>query len=105
MIKEEALLAWIKSKNLMNYLLYNGKASKIAVGTYSDVYKAAYKLQPGDLIFYEEDKDIKHVSMVTGYDSKGYPLVSCHNIDRYHVPWDIGWSRDNIKFWLIRVHY
>lgn len=98
-------IAWIKALDLTQYLLYHGKASKIAVGSYNDVYKAAYNLQPGDIVAYEEKDDIKHVSVVTGYDSRGYPLVNCHNVDRHHVPWDIGWNRKGITFWLIRVHY
>ncbi|MGO0943805.1 amidase domain-containing protein, partial [Clostridioides difficile] len=35
---------------------------------------------------------ITHVSTVTGLDSRGYPLVTCHNTDRMLVPWDLGWS-------------
>jgi len=23
----------------------------------------------------------------------GYPLVSSHNVDRYHCPWDMGYDR------------
>ncbi|MFZ7133012.1 MAG: amidase domain-containing protein [Eubacteriales bacterium] len=98
-------MTWIKAQNLTEFLLYNGRASKIAVGSYTDVYKAAYKLQPGDIVAYEEKGDIKHISVVTGYDSKGYPMVNCHNVDRYHVPWDIGWNRKGITYWLVRVHY
>lgn len=98
-------LSWIKAQELTTYLLYNGRGSKIAVGSFENVYQAAYKLQPGDIVAYEEKGDIKHVSVVTGYDTKGYPLVNCHNIDRYRVPWDIGWNRKGITYWLIRVHY
>ncbi|MBM7558094.1 hypothetical protein JOC47_002964 [Halanaerobacter jeridensis] len=38
-------------------------------------------------------------------DSKGYILVNSHNSDRHRVPWDLGWSNNEIKFCLVRVHY
>ncbi|WP_113919219.1 amidase domain-containing protein [Alkalibaculum bacchi] len=98
-------LAWIKAQNLTNYFLNSGRGSRIAVGNYENVYQSAYKLQPGDIVAYEEKGKICHVSIVSGYDSKGYPLVNCHNVDRYRVPWDIGWNRSGITFWFIRVHY
>ncbi|MBU3128796.1 amidase domain-containing protein [Clostridium tagluense] len=41
--------------------------------------------------------------MVTGFDSHGYPLVNTNTIDRYHVPWDLGWGDKNINFYLIHV--
>lgn len=98
-------LSWIKSENLVSYLLYNGRGSKIAVGSYDKIYQHVYKLQPGDLIAYAEKGEIKHVSVVAGYDSKGYPLVNCHNIDRYRVPWDIGWNREGVTYWLVSLNY
>lgn len=98
-------LAWIKAEHLKNYILNSGRGSRIAVGNYENTYKAAYNLQPGDFIAYEEKGDIKHISIVTGYDSKGVALVTCHNINRYQVPWDIGWNRQGIRFWLIRMHF
>ena len=62
-------------------------------------------LRPGDFVAYEKGGRITHVSTVTGMDSKGYPLVTCHNTDRLLVPWDLGWSNKTIRFHLIRVHY
>ena len=83
----------------------SGRASVIAHGSYEQVYKLSFKLLPGDFIAYEKNADINHISVVTGADSKGYSLVSCHNSDRNRVPWDLGWSNKSIKFWLVRVHY
>ena len=86
-------------------MIYSGRASIIAYGSYEKVYKASYKLLPGDFVAYEKKNDITHISVVTGADSKGYSLVTCHNSDRNKVPWDLGWSDKNIRFWLIRVNY
>lgn len=100
-----ATRAWVNADGFKSYMLYSGRASLIAYGSYEKVYKASYKLLPGDFVAYEKDGDITHISVVTGADSKGYSLVSCHNTDRNRVPWDLGWSGSKIRFWLIRVHF
>jgi hypothetical protein len=97
--------AWIKAQGLKDYLIYSGKGSYIATGKYEKVYKYACKLLPGDMVVYARKGKITHVSIVTGLDSKGCPLVNSHNLDRYRVPWDIGWNTSDITFYLIRVHY
>lgn len=100
-----ATSAWLNADGFKKYMINSGRASVIAYGNYDKVFKASYKLLPGDFIAYEKNKDITHISVVTGADSMGYSLVSCHNTDRNMVPWDLGWSDKNIKFWLVRVHY
>lgn len=100
-----ASAAWVNADRFKEYMLNSGRASVIAYGGYEKVYKASYKLLPGDFVAYEKKGDITHISVVTGADSRGYSLVTCHNTDRNKVPWDLGWSNKNIKFWLIRVHY
>lgn len=101
----EGTKAWLNAHGFKNYMLNSGRASLIAYGSYNKVYKASYKLLPGDFVAYEKNGKVTHISVVTGADSKGYSLVNCHNTDRYRVPWDLGWSDKKIKFWLVRVHY
>ena len=103
--KGSATGPWVNADKFTSYMLNSGRASVIAKGSYEKVYKASYKLLPGDFVAYEKKGDITHISMVTGVDSKGYSLVTCHNTDRNNVPWDLGWSDKKIKFWLVRVHY
>ena len=97
--------AWVNAQGFKNYMVYSGRGEYIAKGTYEEVYKQAYNMKPGDFVGYEKGGRITHVSTVTGLDSKGYPLVTCHNTDRLLVPWDLGWSNKAIKFHLIRVNY
>jgi hypothetical protein len=97
--------AWLNAQGFKNYILNSGRGSLIAKGSYEEIYKVAYKLRPGDVVAYEKNGRITHVSTVTGLDSKGYPLVTCHNTDRKLVPWDLGWSNKKIKFHLLHVHY
>ena len=101
----QATKAWVNAQGFKNYLIYSGRGSYIAKGSYEDVYKEAYKLRPGDIVGYEKNGRITHVSTVTGLDSKGYPLVTCHNTDRLLVPWDLGWSDKSIRFHIIKVYY
>jgi hypothetical protein len=97
--------AWLNAHGFKDYWVGSGRASVIARGNYDSVYKASYKLLPGDFVAYEKDGRITHISMVTGADFRGYALVNCHNTDRHRVPWDLGWSNKNIKFWLVNIHY
>ena len=103
--KGSATGPWVNADKFTSYMLNSGRASILAKGSYDQVYKASYKLLPGDFVAYEKKGDITHISTVTGADSKGYSLVTCHNTDRYNVPWDLGWSNKNMKFWLVRVNY
>lgn len=95
---------WLNADKFKNYWINSGRASIIAYGSYEKVYKASYKLLPGDFVAYEKNGDITHISVVTGADSKGYSLVTCHNSDRNKVPWDLGWSNKKLRFWLVHVH-
>lgn len=98
-------VAWVNAQGFKNYMIQSGRASLVAKGNYSKIYKAAYNLRPGDFVAYEKKGRITHISTVTGLDSKGYPLVTCHNTDRLLVPYDLGWSNPNITFHLVHVHY
>ncbi len=97
--------AWVNAQGFKNYIVGAGKGGYIAKGTYQQVYKAAYNMRPGDFVAYEKKGKITHISTITGLDSKGYPLVTCHNTDRLLVPYDLGWSDKGIRFHLIHVYY
>ena len=97
--------AWVNAQGFKNYIVNSGRGGCIAKGPYDKIYKSAYNLRPGDFVAYEKKGKITHVSTVTGLDSKGYPLVTCHNTDRLLVPYDLGWSNKGIRFHLIDVYY
>lgn len=97
--------AWVNAQAFKNYMVNSGRGNYISKGKYEKVYKDAFKLRPGDFVAYESKGKITHISTVTGLDSKGYPLVTCHNADRLLVPYDLGWSDNNIVFHLIHVNY
>src|SRR5690554_1791282 len=101
----EGSKAWVNAGAFKDYMLYSGRSSLIAHGTYDKVLPASYELLPGDFIAYAQKGKVEHISIVTGADSRGYTLVNSHNADRYRVPWDLGWNTGKTEFWLVRVHY
>lgn len=103
--EKEASRAWVNAQAFHNYMINSGRGTKLAHGTYDQVFHSSYQLLPGDYIAYEKRGKITHVSIVTGADSNGYTLTNSHNADRYRVPWDLGYSAKQIRFWLVRVNY
>lgn len=104
--------AWVNADGLKNYLVYSGKGSVIKRGTFKDLTAplpdlptgTVGKLQLADLVCYEKKGNIDHFGVVTGWDSHGYPLINSHTTDRYHVPWDLGWGDNKIRFFLIHIN-
>lgn len=57
----------------------------------------------GDLITYNIYDSIEHSAIITDFDSKGYPLVNSNSIDKYKVPFDLGWTNKNTSFNIISI--
>lgn len=97
--------AWVNAHAFNQYMLNSGRGSLINRGSYKEVLDSSYELLAGDYIAYQKGGEVKHVSIVTGFDSRGYTLINSHNSDRYRAPWDLGWNKEGVKFWLVRMHY
>jgi hypothetical protein len=108
----QGTMAWVNADGLKNYLIYNGKGSIIKRGTFKELTTPqpdypggiVQKLQLADLVCYEKKGNIDHFAVITSRDSHGYPLVNSHTTDRYHVPWDLGWGDNKIRFFLIHIN-
>ena len=108
----QGTMAWVNADGLKDYLTYSGKGSVIKRGSFNELTKPqdeypggiVQKLQLADLVCYEKKGNIDHFAVVTGQDSHGYPLVNSHTTDRYHVPWDLGWGDNKIRFFLIHIN-
>lgn len=104
--------AWVQTEAFASWLLYSGRAERLARGAFDELNRpgtkfprgAVRELQTGDVIGYEEKGHIEHFAIVVGIDSHGYPLVNAHTVDRYHCPWDMGWDRRTV-FHLFRIKY
>lgn len=111
--RAEGSRAFVNTDAFKAYLVYSGRGRVIKRGDFKEVSKptedsaigAAGKLQVGDLICYEEKGQIDHFSIITELDSMGYPMINSHTVERYHVPFDLGWQGKHIKFHLIRIAY
>lgn len=111
--KAEGSRAFVNTDAFKAYLVYSGRGRVIKKGNFSEVTKktednligVVEKLQIGDLICYEVNGQIDHFSIITAKDSKGYPMINSHTVERYHVPFDLGWGNKGIKFHLIRIVY
>ncbi|GIM29497.1 exported protein [Clostridium polyendosporum] len=103
--------SWVNADAFRNYLLYSGKGTLIKRGSFKNLIApsndspngAIGRLQLGDVVSYAKGNDIDHNAIVTAFDSHGYPLINSHTVERYHVPFDLGWSDKNIYFHLIHV--
>ena len=65
-----ATKAWVNAQGFKNYLVYSGRGYYLAKGSYEEVYKEAYKLRPGDIVGYEKNGRITHVSTCLLYTSR-----------------------------------
>lgn len=94
---------WVNAQAFTRYLANSGRATILARGTYQKVEPALSKLKPGDIVAYQRKGGITHVSVVTGVDAGGVPIVAAHTADRFRNPWDLGWDKTTI-FWLLHLH-
>lgn len=109
---DEGSAAWANAGDLARFLKTSRRATPFAHGSYAQVTHptpissggAIEQLRLGDLISYQEHGRIVHTAVIAGYDPKGVPLTIAHTNDRYHVPWDFGWS-NHTTFYLWHVHY
>lgn len=103
-------VAWVQTDSFAHWLRYSGRARLVARGRFADVTTpndnfpqgAIRALKLGDVVAFEEKNDVQHFSVITAFDSKGYPMVNAHTADRYHSPWDLGWDR-SAYFWLFHL--
>ncbi len=103
--------AWINPKELKDYLIYTNKGSLVKssdiqnlLSEVTDTSSPFLKLQAGDLIFYSKGDIPVYSSIITTFDSNGYPLVNSNTVNRFHVPFDLGFSDDDITFQLISIN-
>ncbi|MFX0548583.1 amidase domain-containing protein [Hathewaya histolytica] len=107
----EGSAAWVNADAFKNHLLYSGKGRLVKKGSFNDLIKISEdntnpyfeKLELGDIIAYAKKNDIDHNAIITNFDSHGYPMINSHTVDRYHVPFDLGWGDKDIYFHLIHM--
>lgn len=100
-----ASTTWVTSEKFLNYLLSTNKASIAFSGSFdnllNDMKNSNTKIKVGDLVIYKQGDHIEHSAIITDFDSSGYPLVNSNSIDKYKVPFDLGWSNDTCEFYIV----
>ncbi|GAA0786051.1 amidase domain-containing protein [Hathewaya limosa] len=103
--------AWVNADAFKNHLIYSGKGRLLKRGSFETLVTPSDnnpngfigKVQPGDIIAYEKKHKTDHNAIVTALDSHGYPMINSHTVERYHVPFDLGWGDNGIYFHLIHM--
>lgn len=104
--------AWVNADAFRNYIVYSSKGYLLKRGSFASVVSTSNslpnsifeKLTYGDLISYEKKGDIDHNSIICEFDSHGYPMINSNTVERYHVPFDLGWGNNNIAFHLLHLN-
>lgn len=99
-----------RADGLIGHLRYSGKGDLVVRGDFRTVWQIAANkpegfrafLKPGDVLGYEEKGKMVHVALITGFDSRGYPVGNSHTADRYRVPFDLGWDKKTI-YWFVAM--
>ncbi|SHK29049.1 Putative amidase domain-containing protein [Hathewaya proteolytica DSM 3090] len=108
----ECSTPWVNADAFRNYIIYSGKGYLVKRGSFKTLCSSsaslpgAYfsKLNYGDIVSYEKKNDIDHNAIVCGFDSHGYPLINSHTVERYNVPFDLGWGDKNIFFHFVHIN-
>lgn len=105
-------VSWTCSQDLLWYLLGSGAGRRVYRGTFAGALLplpdeprgAIGLLEPGDVIGYDTGNGVSHVAVVAGIDPSGWPVIASHTADRLYFPWDLGWDRDTV-FWFVHIVY
>lgn len=63
----------------------------------------ASMLQPGDLVFFENNNGIKFHSAIVTSISNNVPLISHHSFEALNIPFNSSWPANKLRFLKIRV--
>lgn len=95
--------SWSESKYFKEYFLSSLRGEVIISGSFKTLYPNLNNINLGDIVSYKKKDKILHTSIVTGFDSKGYPLVNSKSPSTYKAPFDLGWSDDSVQITFIRI--
>ena len=99
--KVKATSSWIKSEDLVEYLLSSKKGKIIYSGNIDNLKNT--KLTLGDLIIFKSDTNINGIGIITGFDSNNYPLINTNSINTYKAPFDLGFGGNDSDFDILSI--
>mgnify|MGYP002793124994 CR=1 FL=1 len=99
--KIKATSSWVKSQDLVEYLLNSEKGSLYFSGTLETLKDT--KINLGDLIIFKSGNYIDGIGIITDFDSNNYPLINTNSINTYKTPFDLGFGGTDSKFYLLSI--
>lgn len=99
--KVKATSSWVKSEDLVEYLLSSNKG-KLIYSENLDNLKDI-KLTIGDLIIFKNNSNIDGIGIITGFDSNNYPLINTNSINTYKAPFDLGFGGNDSNFDILSI--
>lgn len=104
----KATSSWVKSEDLVNYLLNNNKSTISFSGTIDEIIEniktSNKKVNLGDLVVFKEGNYIESMGIITSFDNNNYPLINANSINTYKAPFDLGFNGDNFKCYIISIN-
>ena len=99
--KVKATSSWVKSDDLVEYLLSSNKGKLIYSGNLDNLKDT--KLTLGDLIIFKNNSNIDGIGIITGFDSNNYPLINTNSINTYKAPFDLGFGGTDTNFYILSI--
>lgn len=99
--KIKATSSWVKSEDLVEYLLSSNKGKLIYSGNLDNLKDI--KLTLGDLIIFKNNVNIDGIGIITGFDSNHYPLINTNSINTYKAPFDLGFGGNDSNFSILSI--
>lgn len=99
--KVKATSSWVKSEDLVEYLLSSNKGKLIYSGNIDNLKDI--KLTLGDLIIFKNNTNIDGIGIITGFDSNNYPLINTNSINTYKAPFDLGFGGNDSNFDILSI--
>lgn len=99
--KIKATSSWVKSEDLVDYLLNSHKGEIIYSGNLENLKDT--KVTIGDLIIFQNNTSINGIGIITGFDSNSYPLINTNSVDTYKAPFDLGFGGTNSNFYILSI--
>lgn len=99
--KIKATSSWVKSKDLVDYLLNSNTGKIIYSGNLENLKDT--KITIGDLVVFENNNNINGIGIITGFDSNNYPLINTNSINTYKAPFDLGFGGNDSNFSILSI--
>lgn len=104
----KATASWVKSEDLVNYLLNNNKSTISFSGTIDEILEniktSDKKVNLGDLVVFKEGNYIENIGIITSFDNNNYPLINANSINTYKAPFDLGFNGNDFKCYIISIN-